>query len=145
MCRQAQSEIDAKKNDGRLGTRARSFNKLLDSFLESRSPAELFAGPPRVDVALVANSRIDWDALDDLDRDDGDDRIVAQALHARVDNRARLELFSHDMRPRDVRSRMVLAPSSCPNTGCARLSPLPTSESERGLSGSFGCSGRSSP
>ncbi|HZG46087.1 MAG TPA: PIN domain-containing protein, partial [Allosphingosinicella sp.] len=102
VCRQAQSEIDAKKNDGRLGTRSRSFNKLLDSFLETRSPAQLFAGPPEVDVALVANARIDWDALDDLDRDDGDDRIVAQALHARVDNRDRLELLSHDMRPRDA-------------------------------------------
>lgn len=101
VCRQAQSEIDAKKNDGRLGTRARSFNKLLDSFLETRLPAKLFAGPPRVDVALVANARIDWDALDDLDRDDGDDRIVAQALHALVDDRTRLELLSHDMRPRD--------------------------------------------
>lgn len=101
VCRQAQSEIDAKKNDGRLGTRARSFNKLLDSFLETRSPAALFNGPPQVDVALVSNSRIDWEALDDLDRDDGDDRIVAQALHAMVDDRTRLELLSHDMRPRD--------------------------------------------
>ena len=101
VCRQAQSEIDAKKNDGRLGTRARSFNKLLDSFLETRLPAELFAGPPRVDVALVSNAGIDWDALDDLDRNDGDDRIVAQALHALVDDRDRLELLSHDMRPRD--------------------------------------------
>ncbi len=101
VCRQAQSEIDAKKNDGRLGTRARSFNKLLDSFLETRAPAELFAGAPRVDVALVANAKIDWDTLDDLDRDDGDDRIVAQALHARVDDHTKLELLSHDMRPRD--------------------------------------------
>ncbi|HYD12863.1 MAG TPA: hypothetical protein VEC11_08445 [Allosphingosinicella sp.] len=101
VCRQAQSEIDAKKNDGRLGSRARSFNKMLDSFLETRLPAELSAGPPRVDVALVANARIDWDALDDLDRHDGDDRIVAQALHALVSDRAQLELLSHDMRPRD--------------------------------------------
>ncbi len=102
VCRQAQSEIDAKKNDGRLATRARSFNKLLDSFLETRLPAKLSAGPPQVDVALVANARIDWDAVDDLDRDDGDDRIVAQALYALVDDRARLELLSHDMRPRDA-------------------------------------------
>jgi hypothetical protein len=101
VCRQTQSEIDSKKNDGRLGTRARSFNKLFDSFLETRLPAELVAGPPRVDVALVSNARIDWEALDDLDSDDGDDRIVAQALHALVDDRARLELLSHDMRPRD--------------------------------------------
>lgn len=101
VCRQVQSEIDAKKNDGRLGTRARSFNKLLDRYLETRLPTELVVGPPRVDVALVPNSRIDWELIDDLDRDDGDDRIVAQALYALVDDRARLELLSHDMRPRD--------------------------------------------
>lgn len=59
-------------------------------------------GPTRVDVALVSNGRIPWDALDDLDRDDGDDRIVAQALNALVDDRARLEILSHDMRPRDA-------------------------------------------
>lgn len=101
VCRQVQSEIDAKKNDGRLGVRARNFNKLLDSFLETRTPAKVVAGPPQVDVALVANSKINWGALDDLDSDDGDDRIVAQALHALVDECARLELLSHDMRPRD--------------------------------------------
>lgn len=102
VTRQVQSEIDAKKNDGRLGRRARAFNKLLDSFLESRLPATLSAGPPRVDVALVANARIDWAVLDDLDGGDGDDRIVAQALYAQVDDRTRLEVLSHDMRPRDA-------------------------------------------
>lgn len=100
VCRQVQSEIDARKNDGRLGKRARAFNKLLDGFIETRVPAVVLA-TPRVDVSLIANRRIDWDALDDLDRDDGDDRIVAQALNALVDDRSRLTILSHDMRPRD--------------------------------------------
>jgi hypothetical protein len=102
VCRQVQSEIDAKKGDGRLGERSRHFNRLLDAFVETRTPATLLREGPRVDVALVANSRIDWDALDDLDREDGDDRIVAQTLNALVDDRSRLELLSHDMRPRDA-------------------------------------------
>lgn len=72
--RQVQSEIDAKKKDGRLGRRARSFNRTLDGFLESRRPVVLIAGRTTVDVALVAHARIDWDALENLDRDDGDDR-----------------------------------------------------------------------
>ncbi len=102
VCRQVQSEIDAKKNDGRLGTRARNFNKILDVFLESRIAAELVLGPPKVDVALVRNVRIDWNEYGELDPSDGDDKIVAQALNAQVDNRERIELLSHDMRPRDA-------------------------------------------
>jgi hypothetical protein len=102
VCRQVQSEIDARKNDGRLGNRARSFNRLMDAFLESRVPAVVVAGPPRVDVALVGHARVNWNAFDDLDADDGDDKIVAQALNALVDDRGRIELLSHDMRPRDA-------------------------------------------
>ncbi len=100
VSRQVQSEIDAKKNDGRLGRRARAFNKLLDEFIETRVPPSILA-TPRIDVALLANRRIDWDSLDDLDRDDGDDRIVAQALNAILDEPSRLIVLSHDMRPRD--------------------------------------------
>lgn len=101
VSRQVQSEIDARKNDSRLGKRARAFNKLLDGFVETRLPVSVLA-TPRVDVALLTNRRIDWDVLDDLDRDDGDDRIVAQALHANVDEPSNLIVFSHDMRPRDA-------------------------------------------
>jgi hypothetical protein len=46
VTRQVQVEIDGKKNDGRLGKRARAFNKLLDSFIETRVPAQILAAPP---------------------------------------------------------------------------------------------------
>lgn len=101
VTRQAQSEIDAKKSDSRLGKRAREFNRLLDGFIETRMPSRLIE-KPRIDVATVANESIDWSRLDDLDRDDGDDRIVAQMINARVDVPARLVMFSYDMRPRDA-------------------------------------------
>lgn len=101
VTRQSQSEIDAKKNDSRLGKRAREFNRLLDGFIETRVPSRLME-QPRIDVATVANGSIDWSQLDDLDRDDGDDRIVAQMINARVDDPAKLVMFSHDMRPRDA-------------------------------------------
>ena len=102
VCRQVQTEIDAKKSDGRLGRRSRNFNKLLDKFFERQAPVEIVAGPPRVDVALMRNSLIDWAAYDGLDSNDGDDKIVAQALHALVDEPDRIELLSHDLRPRDA-------------------------------------------
>jgi hypothetical protein len=101
VCRQVQWEIDARKQDGRHSKRARSFNALLDGFIETRTPVPL-AASLQVDVALLRNGLIDWDALPDLDREEGDDKIVAQALNAVVDDPSRILVFSHDMRPRDA-------------------------------------------
>lgn len=52
-----------------------------------------------VDLATVSNVRVDWAAHDELDQNAPDDRIVAQALHALVDDRSRLEVVSHNIRP----------------------------------------------
>ena len=101
VCRQVQSEVDAKKRDGRLGKRSREFNRQLELYFEKRAPVPVIDGPPRVDIALLANRRIDWTVLDTLDPDSGDDRIVAQALNGLVDDSDRLEILSHDLRPRD--------------------------------------------
>ncbi len=124
VVRQVQTEIDRRKNDGRLGRRARAFNKLLDGFIESRVPSPVLANP-KVDVATVANRPIDWDALGDLDRDDGDDRIVAQALNAIVDNPTRLVLLSHDMRPRDAAATHGLSAVKLPETWLREPEPSP--------------------
>lgn len=124
VARQVQTEIDGKKNDGRLGKRARVFNKLVDGFIETRVPAPVIVSP-RVDVATMASRRIDWDALDDLDRDDGDDRIVAQALNAIVDDPSRLVLLSHDMRPRDAAHRHGLKARKLPETWLREPEPSP--------------------
>ena len=99
VCRQVETEIDQKKQDGRLGVRARAANRLLDSFLETASPVRV-CSPPDVDIALVTNGRVDWSKHDDLDPANGDDCIVAQALNARVDDPSRIVILSYDMRPR---------------------------------------------
>jgi len=101
VVRQVLTEIDGKKNDGRLGKRARIFNKLLDGFIESREPSSVIT-EPKIDVATVDNRTIDWAALDGFERDNGDDRIVAQSLNALVDRPDELVLLSHDMRPREA-------------------------------------------
>lgn len=124
VCRQVQSEIDAKKNDGRLGNRARAFNKLLDTFIDTRVPTAL-PGVPSIEVALVANRKIEWDQFDDLDRDDGDDRIVAQALHALVDDPTCLTVFSHDMRPRDAAHNHGLSVKKLPEGWLREPEPSP--------------------
>lgn len=102
---QVSSEIDARKRDGRLGQRARHLNRLLDPSIETGQPATVVAQPVRVDIAYVAAGAIDWGPLEDLERDSGDDRIVAQALHALVDNAARVEVLSFDSRPRAAARR----------------------------------------
>lgn len=101
VVRQVLTEIDGKKNDGRLGKRAREFNRLLAGFIENREPSSVKM-KPTVDVATVAHRTIDWAALDGLERDNGDDRIVAQSLNALVDRPDELVLLSHDMRPREA-------------------------------------------
>jgi hypothetical protein len=101
IVRQVLTEIDGKKNDGRLGKRARAFNKLLDEFIENREPSSVIT-EPKIDVAAVDNRTIDWAALDGLERDNGDDCIVAQSLNALVDRPDELVLLSHDMRPREA-------------------------------------------
>ncbi|PZT91728.1 MAG: hypothetical protein DI637_01665 [Citromicrobium sp.] len=124
VARQVQTEIDRRKNDGRLGKRARAFNKLLDSYITSRTPSEILKSP-KVDVATVANRPIDWNALDDLDRDDPDDRIVAQALNARLDKPDRIVLLSHDMRPRDAAATNGLSAMKLPEEWLRDPEPSP--------------------
>jgi len=124
VTRQVQTEIDRRKNDGRLGKRARAFNKLLDGYIVDRVPSQVLASP-KVDVATLANRPIDWDALDDLDRDDPDDRIVAQALNAIVDDPSRIVLLSHDMRPRDAAATHGLSAFKLPETWLRDPEPSP--------------------
>lgn len=98
------AEVDKFKRDGRLGTRARSFNRLVEPAVGAET-ALISAGPPRVEIALVQVGKIDWLAFDDLDRESGDDRIVAEALNSMVSEPERLTLFSYDLRPRSAASR----------------------------------------
>jgi PIN domain len=102
---QVSSEIDAHKRDGRLGTRARNFNRLLDPSIENGEPSTIVEQPVRIDLAYVAAGQIDWFSLDDLDRENGDDLIVAQALNALVDDPTRVEIMSFDSRPRAAARR----------------------------------------
>ncbi|WP_298089172.1 hypothetical protein [uncultured Sphingomonas sp.] len=102
---QVSAEADGRKRDGRLGQRARDLNRLLEPSIESGDAAMLAGEPVRIDIAYVPAGRIDWDRLEDLERDNGDDRIVAQAMHALVDDPARVEVMSFDSRPRAAARR----------------------------------------
>lgn len=95
----AMEEIDAKKRDGRLGPHARAFNRLIAPSVISGTPIILRESHPRVELSMASCSRIPWDEYEELDPDDGDSRIVAEALNVRnVACKNRL-LISHDIKP----------------------------------------------
>lgn len=92
-------EVDSKKQDGRIGKRAREFNRLISSVAAGGPPIIIRESGPHVELALAHAVRIPWDQHDDLDPDDGDACIVAEMLHAKdMDNAGKL-LVSHDIKP----------------------------------------------
>lgn len=92
-------EIDSKKQDGRIGKRAREFNRLIASVAAGGPPIVIRESAPRVDLALSRAVRIPWDQHDDLDPDDGDSCIVAEVLHAKDMSAAGKLIVSHDIKP----------------------------------------------
>jgi len=95
----AMEEIDAKKRDGRLGSYARSFNRLIAPHVVTGKPVVLREAAPRVELEMVACSPISWRDYDELDPDDGDSRIVAEVLNARNVAPDNCLLVSHDIKP----------------------------------------------
>jgi hypothetical protein len=92
-------EIDAKKRDGRLFPHARAFNRLIAPSVINGEPIVLREADPRVELQMATCSRIPWNDYDELDPDDGDSRIVAEALNVRnVASQNRI-LISHDIKP----------------------------------------------
>lgn len=105
---QVLKEIDSKKRDGRLGTLARTFNRLIAPAAESGQPITICEGALRVDATLALCSPIPWDDYDDLDPSDGDSRVVAQmlnTLHIPLEQRV---LVSNDINPIAMASRRGL-------------------------------------
>lgn len=99
MTPSAIKEIDSKKQDGRIGKRAREFNRLIAPVAAGGPPIVIRESAPRVELALSRADRIPWDQHDDLDPDDGDSCIVAEALHAKDMSAAGKLIVSHDIKP----------------------------------------------
>ena len=95
----AMDEIDAKKRDGRLGLHARAFNRLIAPYVINGEPVVLREADPRVELQMATCSRIPWNDYDELDPDDGDSRIVAEALNLRNVTSQNRILVSHDIKP----------------------------------------------
>lgn len=122
---QVNSEIDKRKRDGRLAKRARAFNRLISPAAETAAPHRISDGPPAIDIAIARHRRIDWDQYDDLDPDGGDDRVVAQILHARDVPDERKLLLTNDTNPIAIGSRHRLRSWRMPDHWLADPEPSP--------------------
>lgn len=123
---QVNSEIDKRKRDGRLNKRARAFNRLIAPAAETAAPHQIAVGPPAVEIAIARSDRINWDQYDDLDPGEGDDRVIAQILHAKDVPAERKRLLTHDTNPIAIGSRHGLRSWRMPDHWLADPEPSPS-------------------
>lgn len=93
-------EVESKKNHARLADHARRFNRTLRPLLEGQSTVLVRESPaPRVEIALADCTRVDWEQYPELDRDEPDARVVAQAMSAQGPSPDARVVVSQDIRP----------------------------------------------
>lgn len=92
-------EVDGMKHHARLADHARRFNRLISPAAISGSPVVIRDANPRVVLHLGTYKKILWNDFQDLDKEEPDSRIVAEALHCQDFDKVRMVLVSHDIRP----------------------------------------------
>jgi hypothetical protein len=122
-------EVDSKKNHARLADHARRFNRTLRPLLEGESTVLVRESPaPRVEIALADNTRVEWKQYPELDRDEPDARVVAQALSAQGPSPESRVVVSQDIRPLHLARRHGLNIHQVSETW---LRPKEVSEAEK--------------
>jgi hypothetical protein len=93
-------EVDSKKNHPRLGDHARRFNRSMHPLLGKQATVVIRQSPaPQVEVALADCTRVAWEQYPNLDPDEPDSRVIAQALTARGPSPEDRVVISQDIRP----------------------------------------------
>lgn len=96
---QVLKEIDSKKHDGRIGKRAREFNRLLTQVATQVDCLRLPGQDRDVYIAIGRPKRIDWTAYGDEDPDDGDARVVLETLNQIDVAVEKITFISNDIKP----------------------------------------------
>lgn len=118
-------EVDSKKGDGRLGVRAREFNRLIAPIAEHGQPITIVSGIPRVDIAIARCQRIDWGSYDDLDSSQGDERIIAEVLNVKGVPKEQRRVVGIDIYPLNIAQRHGLKTHRVSDSWLPRLGPSP--------------------
>lgn len=119
------SEVDSKKRDGRLGVRAREFNRFVAPIANDGQPINLVEGTPRVDIVIVKCRRIDWAVYDDLDPSQGDARIIAEVLNVRGVPKEQRIVVGQDINPLFMAQRHGLKTHHVSDSWLPRPEPSP--------------------
>ena len=93
------TEVDSRKRDGRLGIRAREFNRLMRPVAVSSEPVRLFNCTSEVYLTIAQCGKLDWSKFPDMEQDDADSRIIVEILHARGIPLEKKQLVSNDVKP----------------------------------------------
>lgn len=101
----ALDEIDAHKRDGRVGERARAFNRLIAAAATRGEVVAVRATSPKVDLSIATCPRIDWSKHEELDPSKADARIVAEVLAAAEGTADTKRLVSQDIAPLSMARR----------------------------------------
>jgi hypothetical protein len=118
-------EIDSKKQNGRLAVRAREFNRLVTPLAINGGKITVVGGPPKVDVLIAECRRIDWSKYEELDPQEGDDRIIAEIIHVEgVADQNKL-LISQDINPLVMAKRYGLCTHHLGENWLPRPEPSP--------------------
>lgn len=122
-------EVDSKKNHPRLGDHARRFNRSMRPLLGKQATVVIRQSPsPQVEVALADCIRVAWEQYPNLDPDEPDSRVVAQALTARGPSQKGRVVISQDIRPLNLAQQHGL---SIFHIGENWLRPKEKSEAEK--------------
>jgi hypothetical protein len=91
-----------------LGLKAREFNRLVSEIIKGQPLINLVPFSPRVDICIADCFRIDWDAYDDLERTEGDARLIAEILNVKGIPKEQRIVVGHDVLPLSMARRYVL-------------------------------------
>ncbi|MGJ8685738.1 MAG: PIN domain-containing protein, partial [Nonlabens sp.] len=93
-------EVDSKKKDGRLGQRAREFNRLISAFATSDvETISIISEEPNVEIGIATCNPIDWEKYVELDRYDNDQKIIAEILNTKNLQHSKKIVVSQDINP----------------------------------------------
>jgi len=122
---QVNAEVDKRKRDGRLQKRARSFNRLLSTAVDSGKPALISSSVIDVYISVAFCEKINWTEFDDLDSQEGDHRIVAQVLKEKYISKNDKIFLSHDSNPLFLARRYELTCKRLPESWLISSEPHP--------------------
>lgn len=118
-------EVDKRKRDGRLGERARKFNRWVVSAATTGAKLSVRDADPCVVLTVATVGSLDAEKFADFDLADPDTRIVVEVLSDVSDESSDKRLISQDVHPLSVAFQAGLGTYHMPDAWLDRKDPSP--------------------